>query len=216
MPRIAIAEDHTLVRDLLQALLEATPSMEVVGAVADGRSLLALVKDSKPDVALVDVVLPDLNGIEATRQIRAAYPDVRVVICSAHTERSLIAEAFRAGALGFISKSGRKEEVPEAIAAVMDGEAYMSPSIAGQFVRDLVFAPSATDATAWTALSSREREVLQLIAEGKATKDVAEELGISVKTVETHREHILGKLGLRGTADLVRYAIREGLTSLDF
>jgi DNA-binding NarL/FixJ family response regulator len=190
--------------------------MEVVGAVADGRSLLALVKDSKPDVALVDVVLPDLNGIEATRQIRAAYPDVRVVICSAHTERSLIAEAFRAGALGFISKSGRKEEVPEAIAAVMDGEAYMSPSIAGQFVRDLVFAPSATDATAWTALSSREREVLQLIAEGKATKDVAEELGISVKTVETHREHILGKLGLRGTADLVRYAIREGLTSLDF
>jgi two-component system, NarL family, response regulator NreC len=215
-PRIAIAEDQTLIRELICGLLEVTPGMEVIGAVADGRSLLTLVKEHTPDIALTDIVLPDLNGIDVTRQICAEHPAVRVIVFSAHTERRVIAEAFRAGASGFLSKSGEKGEVLQAITSVMGGEAYMSPSLAGQFVRDLVFAPTATNPSAWTALSGREREVLQLIAEGRATKDIATELGISVKTVETHRQQILGKLGLRGTADLVRYAIREGLTSLDF
>lgn len=216
MARVAIAEDQGLIRDLLRSLLESEPGIEVVGAAADGRTLLSLVKEHKPEIAMTDIMLPDLNGIDVTRQICADFPGTRVIVFSAHTERSVIAEAFRAGAAGFLSKGGDKSEVIQAIASVLSGEAYMSPSVAGQFVRDLVFAPNASGATAWTALTGREREVLQLIAEGKTTKECADALGVSVKTVETHRQQILGKLGLRGTADLVKYAIREGLTSLDF
>jgi DNA-binding NarL/FixJ family response regulator len=214
--RVVIAEDQTLMRELLGSLLGCAPGIELVGVAPDGRSLMDLVRAHAPDLVLTDIVLPDLNGIDATRAICADYPGTKVLVISGHTERQIVAEAFRAGASGFLSKSCAREEVVHAVAVVAGGEAYMTPVLAGQLVRDLAFAPSPNGGSAWTSLSTREREVLQLISEGKSTKEIAEALGVSVKTVETHRQQVLSKLGLKSTADLVKYAIREGLTSLDF
>jgi len=215
--KIFIADDHLMFRETLRDSLALDDCFLVVGETGDGREAVRHCGKLKPDVAILDIGMPGLNGIDAARKILEASPKTRVIALTMHSSAKFISEMFEAGATGYVIKECAFEELTSAIRTVAEGKTYLSPEVAGtamsDYVRRIGNGPEA--GTAEAALSPREREILQLIAEGKAIKEVAARLGLSRKTVENHRSHIMDKLGINSTAGLTKYAIREGLTSLN-
>lgn len=214
--RILLADDHQVVREGFRALLEKEPSMEVVAEAGDGRTAIRLARELLPDVVVMDINMPDLNGIESTRQIAREIPQVKVVALSIHSDRRFVVEMLRAGARGYLLKECAFDELARAIRAVTAGETYLSARITQVVVDEYVKRPLKSDETSAAAvLTNREREVLQLLAEGGSTKQIALRLHLSVKTIEACRRQIMNKLDLHSIAELTKYAIREGLTSLE-
>ncbi|MCF6289703.1 MAG: response regulator transcription factor [Desulfobacterales bacterium] len=212
--RILLADDHKIMRAGLCSLLEKQPDMEVVAEAENGRRAVQMTIEHKPDVVIMDVSMPELNGIEATRQIVAAVPGTRIIALSMYSDKRFVVGMLQAGAAGFLLKDCASQDLARAINAVASGKNYLSPEIAGVMIEDYVHRFAVADATT-QVLTAREREVLQLIAEGWATREIAGRLYVSVKTVETHRRKIMKKLDIHSVADLTKYAIREGLTSLE-
>jgi DNA-binding NarL/FixJ family response regulator len=212
--KVLLVDDHGMIRSGLRALLSHEADLTVAGEAEDGRTAVKKASELSPDVVVMDLRMPDLNGIEATRQIHAVNPGIKIVALSANSDRRSVTEMLRAGAQGYVLKAAAFEELVAAIRAVMGGEIYLSPSITGVDVADFKNNGAAEKGTAFADLSAREREVLQLIAEGKATKEVAAALHVSIKTAETHRRNVMEKLKLDSVAELTKYAIREGITSL--
>ena len=213
---ILLADDHKIIREGLRALIRQQKNMAVVAEAEDGREAVNLAREHGPDVVIMDVAMPGLNGMEATRQILSDVPDTRIIALSMHSDQRFVAEMLKAGARGYLLKDSAFEEMVMAVKEVMAGKTYLSPTVAGMVVDDYVrriSVPAGTD-TSIPRLPPREREVLQMIAEGKSTKEVAAELTISVKTVETFRRQIMNKLDIHNIAELTKFALREGLTSL--
>ncbi|UCH43520.1 MAG: response regulator transcription factor [Dehalococcoidales bacterium] len=213
--RILLAEDHKMVREGLRGLLESQPDMEVVAEAGDGRAAMQLVQETSPDVVVMDVVMPDLNGIEATRQVVVRSPGVKVVALSMYSDTRFITGMLSAGASGYVLKDCAIEELVQAIHTVAENQTYLSPGITQIVVRDYIDHLDKMRPSAFSLLTAREREVLQLLAEGMTMKEIAYQLDLGVKTVETHRQQIMEKLDTHSIAELTKYAIREGLTSLD-
>uniref|UniRef100_A0A7V6DNI3 Response regulator transcription factor n=1 Tax=Desulfobacca acetoxidans TaxID=60893 RepID=A0A7V6DNI3_9BACT len=213
--RIIIADDHQIVRQGLKTLLEREPDMEVVAEAEDGRRTLSLVKEFIPHVVVLDVEMPDLNGIEAARQILTEYPQVKVIALSMYSDRRFVVNMLKAGANGYLLKDCAFEELAQAIRLAVANRIYLSPGVADVVIKDYVNYPASGSQSVFAVLTAREREVLQLLSEGKRTSQIARLLHISVKTVETHRQQIMHKLGMKSVAELTKYAIREGLTSLE-
>lgn len=213
--RILLADDHQILREGLKGLLARQPDMQVVGEAADGRTTVRMASELAPDVVVMDIGMPGLNGVEATRQIAAHHPGVRVIALSMHSDRRYVTEMLRAGAAGYLVKDSAFEELAQAVNAVAAGKVYLSPSVADAVVDHHVRGGGGGEPSVFAVLTPREREVLQLLAEGQATKQVAASLDVSVKTVETHRRQIMEKLDLHSVAELTKYAIREGLTSVE-
>ncbi|MHC4479887.1 MAG: response regulator [Planctomycetota bacterium] len=213
--RVLLADDHTIVRKGLTALLEDLDGMEVVGEAGDGREALELARELAPDIVLMDVTMPNLNGVEATRQIAEAVPGAKVIALSIHSDRQFIQEMLRAGAAAYVRKGSSVRELSAAIRSVVQGHTYLCPEATDVVTEDYVRQLPSGQGRPYSVLTAREREVLQLLAEGMSGKSIAASLNISVKTVSTHRRNIMRKLGLNNVADLVKYAVREGLTSLE-
>jgi len=213
--KILLADDHKITRQGLRSLLEKEPDMEVVAEAEEGRTAVRLVRELLPDVVVMDVSMPDLNGMEATRQIVAEHPNVKVIALSIHSDNLFVSEMLKSGASGYLLKDCAFEELARAIHVVVDGKTYLSPAVLGVVVDDYLHRLARTESPSSEVLTDREREVLQLIAEGKSTKQVALKLHISVKTVETHRRQIMSKLDIHTIAELTKYAIRKGLNSLE-
>ena len=209
--RILLVDDHAIVRHGLSRSFKQGDDIEVVGQANDGRTAVDLTRELSPDVVIMDIAMPDLNGVDATRQITSAYPKVKVIGLSMHSGSKYIREMFRAGASGYLLKDCPFEELVEAIKTVALGKTYVSPSIGEMVVKEYVSEPG-QEKSAFSVLSQREREVLQLLAEGKTTKQIGKRLHISPKTVEAHRLKIMDKLSINNTAQLTKYAIQEGLT----
>jgi DNA-binding NarL/FixJ family response regulator len=212
--KILLCDDHKIFREGLKTLLAAERGMRVVGEAADGAKAVSLAASLRPDIIVMDISMPVLNGIEATRKIIAAGKGGRVIALSMHSDRRFVAEALKAGARGYLLKDSAFEELSAAIRSVHAGKTYLDPAVASAVVDDYVGRIAASERSAFTLLSGREREVLQLVAEGKSTKAIASALKLSVKTVETHRNRVMGKLRVDSVAALTKYAVREGLTSL--
>lgn len=212
--RVLIADDHAIIRDGLVALLEKNKEIEVVGQAENGRRAVHLARKIQPDLVVMDVSMPDLNGIEATRQVLAENPDMKVIALSMHSDKRFVMGMLQAGAAGYLLKDCAAEELTTAITAVAAGKKYLSPDITGFVIDDCLVHPEDSHTCAATLLSNREREVLQLIAEGNSTRETADILFVSIKTIETHRRQIMKKLDIHSVADLTKYAIREGLTTL--
>jgi len=212
--KILLADDHQLMRQGLRSMLEEQPNLEVIGEADDGRTAVRLARELQPDLVVMDVTMPDLNGIDATRQIRAQNPNVRVIALSMHAERQFVMQMLAAGASGYLPKDCPVDELLSAIEAVVRSDTFLSPKVTGVLVKECVGGVPEAGAFCGT-LSPREREVLQLVAEGKSSKEIAFMLGLSSKTIEGHRRQIMDKLKLYSVAELTRYAIREGVTSLD-
>jgi DNA-binding NarL/FixJ family response regulator len=212
--RILLADDHKLVRAGLRLLLERIADLEVVGETADGQEALRQIAELRPDVALVDVSMPGLNGIETAARVAREHPATRVLMVSMHLDEEYVHRALSAGAAGYLLKNSELQELEIAVRAVGRGETWLSPDVSARVVRSLGKGDKA-GAGPYELLTQRQREVLQLIAEGRSTKQIAQRLGISVKTVETHRSELMERLGIHGIAGLVRYAIRAGIVRPD-
>jgi DNA-binding NarL/FixJ family response regulator len=212
--KVLLADDHKIVRDGLRTLLEKNSDIVVAGEAEDGREALQMAQKLLPDVVVMDIAMPDLNGIEATRQILADRSTVRIIALSMHSDKRFVSEMLKAGASAYLLKDCAFEELITAIRTVMKGKIYLSPEIAGVVIGDYIKKDTKADSSVFSLLSDREREVLQLMAEGKTTREVASYLHVSVKTVETHRTNIMTKLDIHSIAELTKYAIREGLTTL--
>ncbi len=212
--KVLLADDHKIVRDGLRTLLDKNAEVRVVGEAENGRTAVQLAKKLAPDIVILDVAMPDLNGIEAARQIIAECPGVKVIAVSMHSDRRFVAEMLKAGASAYLSKDYAFDELETAIRAVISGKVYLSPDISGVVVDNYVRQTPNPESSAFSLLSQREREVVQLLAEGKTAKEIASELHVSIKTVETHRTNIMAKLNIHRLAELTKYAIREGLTPL--
>jgi DNA-binding NarL/FixJ family response regulator len=212
--RIVIADDHKIVRNGLRSLIEKELDIEVIAEADNGRSVVRIATELAPEVVVMDIAMPDLNGIEATRQIINALPRTKVIALSMHADKRYVMEMLKAGASGYILKDNAYEELASAIRTAMRNRTYLSPQVAETVIGDYVKLAMTANDSAFSLLSAREREVLQLFAEGKSTAQIAESLYLSVKTVETYRQHIMEKLNIRSIAELTKYAIREGLTSL--
>ena len=213
--RVLLADDHKIIRQGLRALLEKQQDIEVVAEAEDGRSAVRLAAETAPDVVIMDVTMPDLNGAEATKQILSKSPDIKVVALSMHSDSLFVTEMLKSGAVGYLLKDCAFEELAKAIRTVIDNKNYLSPAISGVVLEDYIQRLSRTGFSSPDVLSDREREVLQLMAEGYSTKKIAQKLHISVKTVETHRRQMMSKLDIHTIAELTKYAIRKGLTSLE-
>ncbi|MEJ2069777.1 MAG: response regulator transcription factor [Syntrophobacterales bacterium] len=213
--RIIIADDHQIVRQGLKLLLEKESDMEVVGEAEDGRRTVTLAKDLTPDIVLMDVKMPEMNGIEASYQILSEFPNVNVIALSMYSDRRFVLDMLKAGARGYLLKDCAFEELAQAIRLVMAKKTYLSPGIAEIVVKDFVTHDAGAKQSVFSALTPREGEVLQMIAEGKRTGQIADLLRISKKTVDTHRQQIMFKLKTRSVAELTKFAIREGLIALD-
>ncbi len=213
--RILIADDHQILRQGLRNLLKKEPDMEVVAEAEDGRTTVALAREYTPQVIIMDVKMPDLNGIEASRQIFSEFPEMKIIALSMYADRRFVMNMLKAGAHGYLLKDCAFEELANAIRLVMDNKTYLSPGVTEVVVKEYVNGSPGPVKNAFSVLTAREREVLQLLAEGKRTSQIADLLFIGVKTVETHRWQIMNKLDIRNLADLTKYAIREGLTPLE-
>ena len=208
---ILLAEDHTIVREGFRKMLELEPDLHVVGEAPNGREAIALAVKLRPNVVLMDIAMPLLNGLEATRQILKVLPTTRVLMLSAHSDFAYVQNATEAGARGFLLKQTSAHEVCRAIREVQAGRTFFSPTVAKQIDHQKTQGRDGLIKAQAIQLTSREMEVLQLIAEGKANKETASELGIAIKTVEKHREHLMQKLNIHDTAGLTRYAISAGI-----
>jgi len=213
--KIILADDHSIMREGLRALLEKQPDIEVLAEAENGRTAVELSRDLKPDVVIIDIAMPDLNGIEATRRITTESPGVKVIALSMHSDRKFVREMLNAGASGYMLKDSAFEELDKALRTVINNQTYLSLGIADTVVKDYLGNLVTNESATSIALTNKEREVLQLFAEGKTTKQIASLLFVSIKTIETHRKQIMDKLGLNSIAELTKYAIREGLTSLE-
>lgn len=208
--RILLADDHTVVRDGLRALLERQPDMTVVAEAGDGRECVQLAQEHSPDVVMMDVAMPEMNGIEAARRILAANASTAIVMLSMHQDESYVLRSLRAGAKGYLLKDSPREDVLAAIRAAAEGRSFLTRRISLMLQQDYMQQLESKGLEdSYDLLTGREREILQLLAEGKANKEVASLLNISLTTVETHRGHILQKLSLHSTADLILYAVRK-------
>lgn len=213
--RVLLADDHRIVRDGLAVMIRRESDLELVGMADSGPAVVRMAAELKPDVVVTDISMPGLNGIEAVRRIVADAPQVQVLCLSVHDEDRLVLAMIEAGASGYVLKDCSFEELAGAIRQVVAGRIYISPVLSGVMVRDYRNRRNGSTATAFSTLTPREREMVQLLSEGWTTNDIAERLHVSPKTVATHRENILNKLQMHGLAELTRYALREGLTSLD-
>lgn len=214
--RLLLADDHQIMREGLKALIEKERGITVVGEAEDGKTTVELARKLNPNVVVMDVAMPDLNGIEATRKIVKAHPNVKVVALSGHLNQGFVREMLAAGASAYILKQTACDELVRAIRAVVAGKKYLSAEVARGVVDAYVeLSQSPSQSPAFVVLTEREREVLQMIAEGRSTKDIGGEIGVSVKTVETHRHNIMEKLNLHSVAELTKYAIREGITAVE-
>lgn len=212
---ILLADDHKIMRDGLKTLLDDNPGMKVIAEAGDGRETVKLARDLSPDIVIMDIAMPMLNGIEATRQITDSNPDTRIIALSMHSERHYVSGMFKAGASGYLLKDCAGEELIDAVKTVHARQVYLSTDITGVMVKEFLSALSDKPEPEHEELTDREKEVLQLIAEGKTTKHIADLLSLSVKTIETHRQNIMRKLDLYSIPELTKYAIKTGLTSLD-
>lgn len=214
--RVLLADDHAVLRQALRLLLEMHEEVEVVGDVGDGRAAVEAAQQLQPDIILMDLAMPGLNGVEATRQVNQRVRGPRVLILTGYADDERILEALRAGAYGYVIKRSDVNELLLAIQAVHRGNLYISSSISeGRSAIDLLMQAQATSSGPADKLTEREREILQLVAEGHQNQHIADKLFLSVKTVEAHKSHIMAKLGVQKTADLIRYALRKGIISLD-
>jgi len=215
MIKILLADDHKITRDGLKALLENQKNMTVVGEAENGRLAVRLAGELKPDIVVMDINMPELNGIEATRQIVAEHSGAKIIALSMYSDKRYVVGMLKAGVSGYLLKNCAFDELVAAISAVMNNQNYMSQKIAGTVMKEYASILETSDSSPASQLSAREREVLQLIAEGMKTKDIADRIHVSIKTVETHRQQIMRKLNVTSIAELTKIALREGLTSLD-
>jgi len=214
MIRVILADDHAVMRHGLRLILEQQEGFEVLGEARDGREAVNLAQALHPDVAVLDITMPNLNGIEAARQITEKQPDVAVVVLSMHADESYVLRALKAGARGYLLKESPEADFVSAIRTVSDGKAFFSPAVSRLLVEDYVRQLQDKDIEdSYELLTPREREVLQLVAEGKSNKEIANLLNLSLYTVETHRSNILGKLNLHSVPELILYAVRKGVIS---
>lgn len=213
--KILLADDHAIIRQGLHSLLEKEPDIEVVGEAEDGRKALQLVAELVPDIVVMDITMPNLNGMDATSEIVKQFPKVKVIALSIHSSRGFVVGMLKAGASGYILKECLFDEFVQGIRAVAAGGVYLSPKITGVVVGDYVEHLPTTADSQLAMLTDREREVLQLLAEGKTTKQIALQLYVSAKTIEANRRQIMEKLDTHSVAELTKYAVREGLTSLE-
>jgi DNA-binding NarL/FixJ family response regulator len=211
---ILLADDHRIIRDGLRSLLEKEPGFSIVGEAENGREAVRKALELKPDLVVMDIAMPDLNGIEATRRILSAQPKIKIVVLSMHAERRFVIEMLKAGAAAYLLKDNAFEELALAIHTVLGDRTYLNPLIADQVIGDYILQLQKNDCSVFSLLTTREREVLQLLAEGMSMVQIAAHLHLSVKTIETHRQNLMEKLEIRSIAELTKYAIREGLTSL--
>jgi len=211
--RVVLADDHALVRAGIRALLNAMPGVEVVGEAGSGEEALALAARLQPQVVVMDIAMKGMNGLEATARLRELLPSARVIVLSMYSSEEYVLQALRSGAAGYLVKDAATAELEHALRRVVAGETWLSPAVSMQMVDGYVQRMGAGEAR--EALTPRQREVLKMIAEGRATKEIAFALNLSVKTVETHRAQIMDRLGIRDVAGLVRYAIRNGLVSVE-
>jgi two-component system, NarL family, response regulator NreC len=212
--RILLADDHTVVRKGLRLLLESQPGFTVIADAADGRETVTLVERHQPEVVVMDVAMPVLNGIEAARQITAKFPQVAIVFLSMHADEGYVLRALKAGARAYLLKDSAEYDLINAIRAVVEGKAFFSPAISKLLVEDYMRQMREREVEdSYELLTTREREILQLLAEGKNNKDVANLLNLSLYTVETHRSNIFQKLNLHSGAELILYAVRKGVIS---
>ena len=211
--RIMLVDDHRMFREGIASLIDRRADMECVAGAGNGRDALALAKEIRTDIAIIDVSMPEMNGIETARRLLEACPGTRILALSAHAEHHVIVDMLRSGATGYVLKESPFAELVEAIHAAERGRSFISPDAAGPLVMDLVRA-DAGKGSAFTRLTDREIEILQAIAEGGTTKEIASRLSISVKTVETHRQQLMDKLDLHSVAELTKYAIREDITTV--
>lgn len=210
--RILLADDHTVMRTGLRLVLERQPDFKVVAEAGDGREAVAQAESAKPDVAVLDIAMPNLNGIEAARQIAAKFPSVSIVILSMHSDEAYVLRALKAGARAYLLKESAEADLINAIRAVREGKAFFSPAISRMLVEDYVRQLQDRDVEdSYELLTPREREILQLLAEGKSNKDVANLLNLSLYTVETHRGNLMEKLNLHSVPELILYAVRKGV-----
>ncbi len=213
--RILLADDHKITRDGLKALLSGDPEIEVVGEAKDGREAVRMAVELEADVVVMDISMPELNGIEATCQIQAERPETKVIALSMYADRRYVIGMLKAGVSGYLLKSCAFDDLAAAIRAVMRNESYMSPQIASTVMKDYAHLLNQDDHSLTSILSPREREVLQLIAEGLSTREIAQKICVSIKTVESHRQQLMRKLNAKSVAELTKIALREGLTSLE-
>lgn len=212
--KLLIADDHQVVREGLRSMLEKHPDFEVVGEASDGKAAVDLYRQLLPDVIIMDVSMPIMDGIDATRQITTENPKAKIVALTVHPERPFMYEMLRAGAKAYLLKNSGFEELTRAIQTVMGGQTYLSPRVASAMVVDLVQPADKENEDSKAVLTPRETEVLRLLAEEKSTREIAAHLRVGVKTIETHRRGIMKKLNINSVAGLTKYAVREGLVSL--
>jgi two-component system response regulator NreC len=213
--RIIVADDHRIVRNGLRTLLNAEPDIEVIAEAENGRKTVQMVRELIPDVVVMDVTMPDLNGIEATRQIVSEFPQVKIIALSIHQHEQFVSGMLMAGASGYLLKDCSVEELTSAIRAATKGEFYLSPGVANVVIKNYISQLKKSEESIPPLLTPRETEVLQLVSEGKTSKQIASIMNISTKTVDTHRRQMMAKLNVSSIAELTKYAIRSGLTSLD-
>lgn len=211
--KVLLVDDHEIMREGLVALLRRHPKYETVGQAPDGRAAVEMVRRLSPDVVVMDIEMPNLNGIEATRQMMEVNPQIKVMALSTHSRRSMVVKMLQAGAAGYMLKESAFTELMEGIRAMTEGRTYLCSKIAKVVFSDYVKMLTNPKWAGGDSLTSREREVLQLVAEGHTTKEIAGILHLSIKTIDSHREHIMEKLGIHNIAGLTKYAVREGLTS---
>jgi len=213
--KVVVADDHTILRQGIKALLDNQEGIEVVGEAKDGREAIKTIEELLPDVILMDIAMPGLNGLEATRRIKKKFPKTKVVVLTMHANEEYIFQILNAGADGYLVKETAFQDLISAINAVHKGGAFMSPSISKKVMTDYIQRAQGEEKVGFDTLTTREREILQLVAEGNSNKKIAEALFISPKTVETHRAHIMDKLNIHDRAGLIKYAIRKGMINLD-
>lgn len=214
--KILIADDHKLMREGLRSLLDSQPDMKVIAEAGNGLDAIDATQLHKPDIVIMDINMPGLNGIDATKQLLKFNPDVKVLGLSVHCDQQFVIEMLNSGASGYLLKDCALDELALAIRTIVGGSSYLSPAVTGTVLNKYLDKSDRGKVGMLHSLTSREREVLQMIAEGKKTKEIADLLNISIKTVETHRSRMMNKLDIHSIADLTKFALREGLTSLDF